>query len=310
MLSADQVLALAHEEGLDEWADDLLDRVRVGWRIVPSGEPPSPGASKVGGSPDLAEDESWPMARRGIPMAFVAQINCRALLAPPPEWQARAHPWRHRDQFVRVFTNVLDDPEIGRARALACDPGSALRQAIAPTVPDPWPAGGSWDNLSPLDRVALYVLPETAVRFEPFLTAPELHPVLRQEIHQFDELAERYAQWAYRLRIDGAPNDGEGPVQPWEVNHVLGEATSIQDDVRSSGAMLHQDGGQDWSVARDVPADAALADEDAWQVLLALHTGDLLRLEIFDGGAIHILAPAADLADGNLERLVYATSSG
>jgi hypothetical protein len=37
---------------------------------------------------------------------------------------------------------------------------------------------------------------------------------------------------------------------------------------------------------------------------------DRLSLEIHDGGAIQVLAPVADLAEGRLERLVYGVSSG
>jgi hypothetical protein len=309
MMSADDVADVARQEGLADVAEDLVGWVRPGWRVVPSGEPPLSGVSKVGGSPDLAEGERWPVSARGIPMGFVAQIDCRAIAPLTVEWQEKVRSWRHNGQLVRLFIDVLDDWELGAACALACDPRSPLTRTAAPPVPDPWPPGGRWDDLELAERSRLYVLPETAVRFEPFLTAPETHPVLRPELHQFDERAERYGQWIYRLRIDGAPNDGSSLIKPWEVHHLLGEAMSIQDDIRSLGAMLHQR-ADEWVAERAVPADPALADEAAWQVLLGLHMDDRLCLEIHDGGAIQVLAPVADLAEGRLERLVYGVSSG
>ncbi|MFL5893488.1 MAG: DUF1963 domain-containing protein [Thermoleophilaceae bacterium] len=308
-MSAADVVGLARAEGLADVAEDLAGCVRPGWRIVPSGERAPSGVSKVGGSPDLADGESWPLSARGIPMGFVAQIDCRAIPPLPVEWEEQVRAWRHGSQLVRLFINVLDNWELGPACALACDPRLPLTRTTAPPIPDPWPAGGSWDSLHRQDRSRLYVLPETAVGFEPFLTAPETHPVLRRDLQQFDEGAERYLQWLYRLRIDGAPNDAKSFIKPWEVHHLLGEPISVQDDIRSLGAMLHQR-ADEWAAERAVPADPALGDEAAWQVLLGLHMDDRLRLEIFDGGAIQILAPVADLADGRLDRLVYGISSG
>jgi len=296
MLSADQVVALARAEGLGHVADDLVQSVRPGWRLVPSGDAARIGTSKVGGSPDLAEGEPWPSSPRGIPMGFVAQIDCSAIPPLAPEWRDRVRPWEHGDGLIRLFANVLEDYEVGAARALVCDPRAPLTRQPAPPA-------------EPGDGEQLYGLPETAVRLEPFLTAPEMHPVLRPDLDRFDKLAEGYLQWAYRLRIDGAANDDSTAVDPWEVHHLLGEGTSVQDDVRHVGSMLHEDAGA-WEYERHGPADPALAHADAWQILLGLHMDDRLRLEIFDGGALHILAPVTDLAAGRLDRLVFATSSG
>ncbi len=58
-----------------------------------------------------------------------------------------------------------------------------------------------------------------------------------------------------------------------------------------------------------VAYDRAVADRSAWQVLLALHVGETLGLEIHDGGAFHVLAPSADLAAGRLDRLVADVGS-
>jgi uncharacterized protein DUF1963 len=267
VLSAAQVIALAREEGLGEADEDLLALVRPGWRIVSGGD----GRSRVGGSPDLAAGESWPVTDEGVPFGFVAQIDCSALPPIAPEWRDRLRPWKHDGRLLRLFANTLDDYELGAACALACDPAAELTRARAPRVPD------DFDE----DDAQLYRFPETAVRFEPFLTAPE---------------TEAHLDWSYRLRIDGAPNDETVEIIPWEVHHVLGEGMSVQDDIRWAGSMMY-------------PDDPVLADEDAWQILLGLHTDHLLRLEIFDGGSLQILAPIADLAEGRLDRLVFGADS-
>lgn len=281
MLGVEEVVALATEEGLGEHARELARCVRPSWRLEPGGG----GRSRVGGSPDLAAHETWPRNARGIPLAFAAQIDCRGLTDPCP--------WAHGGRLVRLFTDALDDWELGTAHALACDPDEPLMTTQAPPIPDPWPEGGEWDDLTPEDRARMYVLPETSVRLQPFLTAPETHPVLRPDFHGHDDTSDRYLEWTYRLRFDGGRTQDEEPA-PWETCHVLGEATSVQDDVRGIGTMLRPE----------------LGDVDDWQVLLALHSNEHFGLQIFDSGAIHILAPVEDLAAGRLDRLVYEISSG
>src|SRR5690242_16549976 len=103
MMSSAEVVELARTEGLGDLAEDLAGWVRPGWRLVPSGRPAAPGVSKVGGSPDLAAGETWPMSPRGIPLGFVAQIDCDALPPIAPEWQHRLRPWRHSGRLVRLF---------------------------------------------------------------------------------------------------------------------------------------------------------------------------------------------------------------
>lgn len=162
------------------------------------------------------------------------------------------------------------------------------------------PPGGPADYLGEGER--FHVLPESTVACVPFLTAPEIHPPLHAEFHQFDEEASRYDQFKYRLRVDGARIDGSSELDPWSVSHLLGEAQSIQGDVRLAGAGTY--GDEELPRQSGIAYDQTLAEAGAWQVLLALHTDETLRLEILDGGAMHVLAPSADLAEGRLDRLV------
>jgi len=306
MLTAADVARVAEEEGLGAHAEELLGCVRAGWRIVPAGDGPASGRSRVGGSPDLTADEQWPRNGRGIPLAFVAQIDCGALPPIDPRWAGTVASWRHEGQLVRLFTDAADNWEFGAARALTCASSAELTRTSAPALPEPFPPGGPNEGLEDQERARYYVLPETAIRLEPFLTAPETHPRLAPEQFMQDETADRYLQWTYRLRVDGRRNDGSQLLDPWAVSHLLGEATSVQEDVRGIGCMVNREEG--WGSELPGP-DPALVDEDAWQVMLGLHTGLALGLEIHDGGSIHLLAPVADLAVGRLDRLLYVFDS-
>lgn len=310
MLRPDEVTALAHDEGLGALADELVGWVRAGWRMVPSGEPAETATSRIGGSPDLAPDETWPLGIHGNPLAFAAQIDCRSLPEIDEPWRDRLRPWAHGDQLLRLFTDVLYADVVGPARASLCDPEARLRRVAAPAVPDPWTFGGETAHLDVEDRAQLYVLDETPVRFEPFLTAPEWHPVARPITSgKVAPIGWAYDQWRYRLQADGARHNEVPTDQYLWVQHVLGEATSIQEDARGFGTMVHaRDPG--WRYERGGrDADSELADEEAWQILLGLHASDALGLSIHDGGALHILAPVTDLAAGRLDRLVYGVES-
>jgi hypothetical protein len=248
----------------------------------------------------------WPLNSRGVPMAFVAQIDASVLPAFDPPWEL-ATSWRHDGALFRFFADLLDNPiEPGPAVALVADPDAPLTRTPAPPVPDPFPPGGRWDDYEPRDD--LYLLPETIVRLHPFLTAPETHPTLYPGLDIYDDNpdADRYLEWAGRLRVDGAT---DGPPYPDQVQHVLGEPSSVQDDVRVTGAIFNDPEGSCAAVAGYSP-DPVLASEDAWAVLLGLHMDHTFGLHIHDGGAIHILAPVTELAAGQLDRLVCSIDSG
>ena len=252
MLTREEVLELADQHGLGDHAVRLVERVRPGYRLEPDPRrPASPGGSRIGGHPDLAPGEAWPVNARGVAMTFVAQVACSTLL--PIEGWEDPRPWTHQGRLLRIFADLLDNPnEPGLAVALACDPSAGLTRTEAPPIPDPFPKGGEWDDLEPEDR--FHVLPEATVRFTPFLTAPELDPVLRPELHDFSDPAERYGDWANDVRAGGAgwrgepdtdadPPDGltddefdrwlaHRPRAPWELHHLLGEPRS--DHARSA----------------------------------------------------------------------------
>src|SRR4051794_38227971 len=123
VLSRSDVRKVAGEEGLAEFADRLVDSVAPGWRLdIGQGAVLGPGATKIGGDPDLAFGEPWPVNHRGIPMTFLAQINTDELPALSEEWVTVA--WRPPARvLLRVFADLVDNPvEPGPARVLAAAP--------------------------------------------------------------------------------------------------------------------------------------------------------------------------------------------
>jgi Domain of unknown function (DUF1963) len=308
VLTQDDVRRIACEERLTEFAESLVGVVRPGWRLDLREEgvvPPS--RSKIGGEPDLAPDESWPINYRGIPMTFLAQVNCDELPEMPRVWRAsvlRPPP----GLLLRVFADLLDNPfEPGAACVLATSPTRALVPTAAPGIPAPWPVGGQCDDLNASERVG--ELPQAFVRPTSFLTAPERHPILSPEGPRFDPMANRYYAWANRLRLDGRDYNAESYTgrMPWEVHHLLGEASSVQSDVRFDGAELFK--YAKIAAFLGYEPDAQLADPDAWQSLLSLHNDNSFGLEILDGGSYTVLVPTVDLRVGRFHRTVCSIQS-
>jgi hypothetical protein len=305
VLSRARVIELAEAAGLGNHAEDLVDRVRPGWRLEVQLDRAAgaAGATKIGGDPDLAPGERWPYNKRGIPMTFVAQVDTARLPALDPAWPDPA-PWRHDGLLIRVFADLLDNPiEPGPTAIFVSAPGGELTRTPAPDPPDPFPPGGPWDGAGLDERPAR--LPEALVAPTPFLSAPELHPALKPEVWDFSDAAERYDAWASALRTaDQARPDRDAYV----VHHLLGEACSIQDDVLDVGPMVAET--PSWGALPPGEIEPALTSPDAWRVLLALHFDERIELHIHDGGAFHLIAPVNDLASGRYDRVVCVPESG
>jgi hypothetical protein len=95
--------------------------------------------------------------------------------------------------------------------------------------------------------------------------------------------------------------------KPWEVHHFLGEASSVQGDVRFSGAWLFENA--EIAAFLGYRPDAQLAHAEAWRTLLSLHNDDSFGLDILDGGAYTVLVPTVDLSAGTFDRTVCSIDS-
>jgi hypothetical protein len=308
MLTPEDVRRVALEEGLADFADSLVDHVRPGWRLDVRRDDARPraGAAKIGGEPDLAVGEMWPINRRGVAMTFLAQVNCDELPALDPDWRALTRR-PSGEILLRVFADLVDNPhEPGPASVLTTSTAETLVRTPAPAIPEPWPAGGQCDGLGPSERVR--VLPEIAVQPVAFLTAPETHPILSPD-GGLTGRADRYYAWANRLRLDGVDYNAESATEPfpWEIHHFLGEASSVQCDVRETGVWFFEDAATaEWLGAE---GSELLADVEAWQTLLALHDDARSGLHILDGGAYTVLIPSIDLRVGRYDRTVCSVAS-
>ncbi len=122
-------------------------------------------------------------------------------------------------------------------------------------------------------------------------------------------MADRYYAWANRLRLDGRDYNAGSYTgrMPFEVHHFLGEASSVQSDVRFDGAALFENAKI--AAFLGYQPDAQLAHPGAWQTLLSLHNDDSFGLEILDVGAYTVLVPTVDLRAGTFHRTVCAIQS-
>lgn len=289
MLSKLQVAQLARECGLSPWADALVATVSVGWELsAMEGADQALGASKIGGLPDLAPGERWPMNRRGIPMALMAQLDLSQLLAPTQGWTPEDAGWTPPSGLMRIFADVADSPSsMCRAAVLLCPTDAPLRSATPPPVPDPWPAGSPNEWFDREERQQ--VLPEIAVKLSPFLSAPELQPEASAEWDGSPDAPQNYQRWLDQLRI-GDRGD--------EVTFsLIGHPLSIHNDIRGAAAFGFRD------FLTEQPGEN-LDDVSAWRPLLTLFGEDAYGVHISDIGAFHILLPAQDLIDNCYERLV------
>ena len=293
MLSVEEVSDRIRQHELGDHADRIIEAIQPGWRLEPS---VTGGAVRIGGDPRLAPEETWPVNKRGLPLAYLAEVDCGLLPPIPSPWEARLQ-WPHLGRVLRVFANVLDMPhEPTLAAVFPASREGTLSVTPHPELPDPFPAGGPHDDEDLESRY--WRLDEHQMTAAPFLTVPECLPGIREHIYESSPLAERYATLSDRLRTAAV----EPAKEAWGMHHLLGAPVSVQDDTRHSATLIY--GEPTFAESEGVTVDPALGLPDAWRVLLALYTDDRLGLMIEDGGAWHILILDTALSDGSYDRAV------
>jgi hypothetical protein len=259
----------------------VVAAVTAGWVLEPSA---GDGATcvRVGGGPRLASDEQWPSNEEGAPLTFLAEVDLGALPGIPDGW-TDPRPPRLQSGLLRLFA------DLGRSAYEPCAAFALHRSGDTDARPASRPA---WPTERPGED-QIFELPATQAAARPFLTLPEAQPGV--EPGPPYEVDEGYRNLAMRIRVGQSQEwlddlMRHGP-DPWSLCHFFGHATSVQDDSRYA--------------ARHEHPEVALQD---WSVVLGLHDG-WGGLQILDGGAYHVLAPAADLENGRWGRAVCDVSS-
>ena len=74
--AADFLVAHGREVGTPSAVvEAVISQLRPSIRLVPDVESVAGGRSRIGGTPDVTEGFEWPRSRRGLPLAFVMQID-------------------------------------------------------------------------------------------------------------------------------------------------------------------------------------------------------------------------------------------
>jgi uncharacterized protein DUF1963 len=285
MLSKAQVAQLARDCLLPRWAEDLVSTVSLGWALaLAEGATVELGASRIGGLPDLAPGESWPLNDDGIPMTLMAQLDLSRLEPPTQDWSMDDASWSPPTGLMRVFADLLANPvDMCRATVLVCPPDAPLRPAPLLPLPDSFP-------FSIEQEQGYRSFPEIPVTLSPFLSAPETYRGIRSNVWDTGSGAPQdYQRWLDQLRV------GEDGVEVKQA--LLGHPRSLHDDIRGAASLNFEE-------FAGPNAEPDLADPDQWRPFLSLFDDDDYGLEIADAGSFVVLAPARDIAAGRYDRLV------
>ena len=271
MLGREQIVVLAQGHGLgrgdaERVADGALPAVALRF-AEPSGRGVL-GATRLGGVPDMAEDEMWPLERDGTPLMFVMQLAARGLDVAERSVGARQR-WRHRDELVRFFAPIgfeIFGPEGEWVSSVALDREIAPRQT---------PAGG-------------HVLPERSVETRPISSLRDVHPSVERFEDQY-RLGDELDEWSFL----------QDEVREGARHQLLGWPRLGQHDPFETLALEANE-----AAAANAPRQAIDPDPSSWRLLLALHWDYENGIEIGDDGSAYYLIPARDLANGNYDRVL------
>lgn len=225
----------------------------------------APGASKLGGLPDLPDGAAWP-AWNGTPLGLIAQIHLDDLRAYP---LAKALPkagWLYffYDGRQQAFGDKPADRGAWQVLYTPGAPSSALTRQAAPAgLPDE-------NRFKPC-----------AVEYAPEMTLPQNPPVLAPKLdwtpdeqHQYEDLLDQHF------------SDRSTPR-----HRLLGHTDEIQDDMHQQAQLLSHGvmDGQD-------PRAAGLADGALnWQLLLQVDSDDSAGMRWGSSGMLYFWIEKAAL---------------
>ena len=239
LLTREEVVALIGEHDLDEHRDAILAAVRPGYRLQPDPD----GPHRIGGPPDLAPGEQWPVDVDGVPFTFVGQFDCSQL--PPLTGEFPPPAWAHGGQLVRLFS------------ALDSDEGAPC-PAIALQCPSDAPLTQNEDGP---------FLHEVRVQATPFLTAQQSWHVLGDGDH------DDYDAFSAVLEASGRDPQPDA----WMIPQLLGHATNEQgeDTILSAHYAVPDRTYRDWSTLFSLPSHEGMNFGDGGSLAIVILHEDL-----------------------------------
>ena len=240
----------------------------VAFDLTPAADADAPpGASKLGGVPDLPAGFDWPVNTnpdgRGRPLDFLLQVDCAAAR---PAAEAAGVAGVLPDDGLLTFLYDLDDQPWG------CDPGALggfrviYTPAGTPLTPTPAPPAPAEAELDP-------ALPPCRVAFRPAVTFPHHGSAARYRLDERLEAtgtvtdADEDGLWEVSARLERPAGD----TSDLGAHRLLGHPWNVQGDMQRQAAFVT--GGVSVEDEDDLPAArrAALeADADDWLLLLQL----------------------------------------
>ncbi|GAA2937038.1 hypothetical protein GCM10020221_36000 [Streptomyces thioluteus] len=278
----DALHALAHQHLPEDIAERWIGLLRPGLRLEKvTGTGTDPVVGRLGGLPELPEDEEWPVWEGHGPLSFIASFDCAALPSAALDISLPA------DGTLAFF--YFDGQLDGGV------------EVVAPDEPDSWagarvlyvPAGvdvverEAPEGIRPYPGIPLTARPET--------TAPYLwHPVVYRE---FGPMPDDHPVWSEDFQ-DALWDHAEGTE-----HRVGGHADPVQDEVEAEVAR---------GALGNPPWDDPRIQEEAldWTLLAQFDSDDDADMMWGDCGVLYWLIRPEDLAERRFDRAMFTWQCG
>jgi uncharacterized protein YwqG len=258
-----QLLKMAKAAGLGTQAEALAHAAADSVRLVPKPAEEDRlglGASRFGGTPDLAPDQSWPVWQ-DTPLAFVAQINLTDLADSPCAGLLPTTGWLSFFYHPAQEAWGFDPKDRGSFQVLFTPSGPLARLLTPPDLQDE----------GRFDLCQLQLLPDLS------LPATDSTPfqatgLARLPLDPFEDLVEQLwgeHGWGSRSKLFGYPDQIQGEMQ--------------EECALASGGVYCGNG----TSATDPRTPALKATASDWQLLLQVTSHDEASMMWGDVGNIY-----------------------
>lgn len=248
MRGTDDLIRLCRTMGLERKIDEILAAAMPTFRPI---EDPD-GPHQLGGEPELAANETWPVNDNGRPLTFIAQINASRLPAHPGESSAMAA-FRSRAVLLRLFADLYDNWDGYLSVSVLASHSEASRQVVPrPVFPS---IGDDFEDM----RISAFRKLRCDVA-STWTFDPQHDSVFVEGISELREAL-------FDVQLDGA----------WFTpTQLFGAPDIIQDDPRYFGASEDLPNLDDWSLLLQL--DDTFADYgDGGAFFVLIPTDDLVE---------------------------------